>query len=584
MLIWVVFSSLLVMVCEGGQLLKSQFFFNFIQAVDPENILGIGWNGSLPHPCMLQRKGVKCNSQAEAIVDIRLENLNLSGIIDADSLCKLPFLRVVSLAKNLIRGSIPESISLCTSLTYLNLSSNLLNGSVPGALTGMKNLRSLDISHNHLLGKIPDFDKHLYKFSLKSNEFLVNETRSLVTMSQGPSPKPETSEARHEKGIRIWASYAPVVICIGFFLLFAFFVNKKAVRSAKEKEILKSLGASPLKSPRTKTTDEVKPEKACSELVFFVGEHARFRLEDLLESAADLQSQSLCSSLYKVTLKNDAVYAVKRVRKLQGGFEEFGQTMRRIGNLRHPNILPLVCYNSSKEEKLLIYNYQRNGSLQTLLENYIEGKREFPWRHRLSIACGIARGLDFIHQKTDHWESIPHGGIKLSNILLNENEEPLISEYGYSKFLDPKTASLYSSNGYTAPERGLSEEGDVFSFGVILLELLTGKTVEKSALDLPKWVKSMVREEWTGEVFDKEVNRAAKQWAFPMLNISLKCVAHFPENRPSVAEVLEKIEEVVNAQGDIDASPDSSIESNYQDGCLLHTVIPETWDTPGSNS
>lgn len=225
-----------------------------------------------------------------------------------------------------------------------------------------------------------------------------------------------------------------------------------------------------------------------------------------------------------------------------------------------------------------------HGSFSWLFSDYIEGQREFPWRHRLSIACGIARGLDFIHQKTDHWESIPHGGIKLSNILLNENEEPLISEYGYSKFLDPKTASLYSSNGYTAPERRLSEEGDVFSFGVILLELLTGKTVEKSALDLPKWVKSMVREEWTGEVFDKEVNRAAKQWAFPMLNISLKCVAHFPENRPSVAEVLEKIEEVVNAQGDIDASPDSSIESNYQDGCLLHTVIPETWDTPGSNS
>ena len=219
-----------------------------------------------------------------------------------------------------------------------------------------------------------------------------------------------------------------------------------------------------------------------------------------------------------------------------------------------------------------------------MFADYIEGKREFPWRHRLSIAIGIARGLDFIYRKTDQRESIPHGGIKLSNILLNENEEPLISEYGYSKFLDPKTASLYYSNGYTAPERGLSEEADVYSFGVILLELLTGKTVEKNAIDLPKWVKSMVREEWTGEVFDKEVNRAAKQWAFPMLNISLKCVAHFAENRPSVGEVVEKIEEVVNAQEDIDGSPYSSFESNNQDGCLLHTVIPENWDTPGTKS
>lgn len=100
--------------------------------------------------------------------------------------------------------------------------------------------------------------------------------------------------------------------------------------------------------------------------------------------------------------------------------------------------------------------------------DYIEGKREFPWRHRLSIANGIARGLDFIYNKTNKRESIPHGSLKLSNILLNEKEEPLISEYGYSKFLDPRITSLYSSNGYTAPERGLSEEGDVFSFGVIL--------------------------------------------------------------------------------------------------------------------
>lgn len=108
--------------------------------------------------------------------------------------------------------------------------------------------------------------------------------------------------------------------------------------------------------------------------------------------------------------------------------------------------------------------------------------------------------------------------------------------------------------------------------------------MEKSRLDLPKWVKSMVREEWTGEVFDKEVNRAAKQWAFPMLNISLKCVAHFPENRPSVAQVLEKIEEVVRAQEDMDASSVSSDESNNQDGSLLHTVIPESSDTPACNS
>ncbi|KAM1256216.1 hypothetical protein ACFX2G_030952 [Malus domestica] len=288
-----------------------------------------------------------------------------------------------------------------------------------------------------------------------------------------------------------------------------------------------------------------KPVENHLELVFFVEEHESFKLEDLLEATADLRNQSFSSSLYKVILKNNALYAVKRLKKLQVPFEEFGQTMRQIGIIKHPNILPLVGYNSTNEEKVLIYKFQSNGSLLNLLESYTEGKRDFPWRLRLSIACGISRGLDFIYQGSD--DCIPHGNLKLSNILLDDNDEPLISD-----------------------------------FGVILLELLTGKTVEGTGIDLPKWVTAMVKEDWTGEVFDKEVAKAAKEWAFPLLNIALKCVSASPTNRPTVEEVYEKIEEVIH---DTPNSSDSTTEcGGYQDNyCMLHSIIPETWNTPGSN-
>lgn len=218
-----------------------------------------------------------------------------------------------------------------------------------------------------------------------------------------------------------------------------------------------------------------------------------------------------------------------------------------------------------------------------LFADHIEGEKEFHWRLRLFIAGDIARGLDFMYQKFGDQESIPHGNLKLSNILLDEDDAPLISEYGLSRFQDLKTACLYSSKGYIAPERSLGEKGDVFSFGVILLELLTGKTVEKSEIDLPKWVKAIIREEWTGEVFDKGVAKAAKQWAFPVLNIALKCVSHNPEDRPTMAEVLEKIEEVIHAQEDLSVSSGSCHGSPHEDCCLLHTIISETWDTPASN-
>lgn len=191
--------------------------------------------------------------------------------------------------------------------------------------------------------------------------------------------------------------------------------------------------------------------------------------------------------------------------------------------------------------------------------------------------------MDFIYQSYDDREIISHGNLKLSNILLDENNEPLISEYGFSKFLEPKQTNVFTSNGHTAPEKSLTEKADVFSFGVILLELLAGKTVENSGIDLPKWVKAMVREEWTGEVFDKEISRAASQWAFPLLNIALKCVSYSPHDRPTKAEVLEEIEEDMNAQRDHSISEDCCCESSRNHCCILHTLISDTWESPGSN-
>lgn len=192
-----------------------------------------------------------------------------------------------------------------------------------------------------------------------------------------------------------------------------------------------------------------------------------------------------------------------------------------------------------------------------------------------------------MHRKLDGKEAIPHGNIKLSNILLNDQNEPLISEHGISKFFDPNRGFLFSSQGYTAPEKSLTEKGDVYSFGVILLELLTGKSIEISRIDLARWVRSMVREEWTGEVFDKEVRENEQhEWAFRLLNIALMCVSRFQENRPSTKEILETMEEVMDEQEQQKEHSGSSkccSGGSSQGCCSLHQIIPDTWDSPGSN-
>ncbi|KAK2431855.1 phytosulfokine receptor [Trifolium repens] len=167
-------------------------------------------------------------------------------------------------------------------------------------------------------------------------------------------------------------------------------------------------------------------------------------------------------------------YSLCRLQKLKVvSCDEFGETLRKISKVKHQNILPVVGYRSTNEEKLIIYKYQSNGSLLNLLNDYIARRKDFPWKLRLNIACGIARGLAFIYKKLDEGEAniIPHGNIKLSNILLNDKNEALIGEHGLSKFFEPnRGTNLFSSDGYTTPEKSLTEKGDVYSFGVILLE------------------------------------------------------------------------------------------------------------------
>lgn len=186
----------------------------------------------------------------------------------------------------------------------------------------------------------------------------------------------ETGHPEHEKSLIYWQLWIlPPLVFFILFLIAIFFRNRKSTTRSKSKKKETSHESSS-KSSSIKPVEEVilKPEEdqsspSDSELVFFVAEDERFRLDDLLEGAADLRMQGFYSSLYIVHLTNNVVLAVKRLKMLKVSLDEFNLTMRRIGKLRHPNILPLVCYNSTPDEKLLIYKYQRNGSLLNLFES-----------------------------------------------------------------------------------------------------------------------------------------------------------------------------------------------------------------------
>jgi serine/threonine protein kinase len=166
--------------------------------------------------------------------------------------------------------------------------------------------------------------------------------------------------------------------------------------------------------------------------------------------------------------------------------------------------------------------------------NMLSGKsKTFDWTSRLGIASTIAEALAFMHQELGQ-HGIIHGNMKSSNILLNNNMEPFISEYGTMPKDDQQSST------FATPIANDAFKGDVYGFGVILLELLTGKLVKNDGIDLTDWVQSVVREEWTGEVFDRSLLKeyASEERMVNMLQVAIRCVNSSLEARPSTNQVV----------------------------------------------
>lgn len=179
------------------------------------------------------------------------------------------------------------------------------------------------------------------------------------------------------------------------------------------------------------------------------------------------------------------------------------------------------------------------------------GRTPLNWETRSAIALGAARGIAYIHS---HGPTSSHGNIKSSNILLTKTFEARVSDFGLA-YLALPTSTPNRVSGYRAPEvtdaRKISQKADVYSFGIMLLELLTGKAPTHSSLteegvDLPRWVQSVVQDEWNTEVFDMELLRyqSVEEEMVKLLQLALECTAQYPDKRPSMDVVASKIEEI----------------------------------------
>ncbi|MED6155747.1 hypothetical protein PIB30_007983 [Stylosanthes scabra] len=442
--------------------------------------------------------GVTCNSNGTRVVSLRLPGIGLVGTIPADTLGKLDALRNLSLRSNLLVGSLPADItslpllqdlylqhnnlsgniptSLPPQLNVLDLSYNSFTGGIPKALQnltqltrlslqnnslsgGIPNLnvaklRHLNLSYNHFNGSIPPVLKNFPNSSFEGNSHLCGlplKPCSVAPPEPSPSAPPTPSPHVRKSSKHKLSKAAIIAIAVGGGVLLLLLVlvivlccclKKKDDGNERPSSVSKGKGPSVGgrgEKPKEEFGSGVQePEK--NKLVFFEGSSYNFDLEDLLRASAEVLGKGSYGTAYKAVLEESTTVVVKRLKEVVVSKKDFEQQMEIIGRVgQHPNVLPLRAYYYSKDEKLLVYDYVPSGNLSTLLHaNRASGRTPLDWDSRLKLSLGIAKGIAHIHSVGG--PKFTHGNVKASNVLISQENDGYISDFGLTPLMNVPTA------------------------------------------------------------------------------------------------------------------------------------------------
>ncbi|OEL35242.1 putative LRR receptor-like serine/threonine-protein kinase [Dichanthelium oligosanthes] len=514
-----------------------------------------------------------------------LSRNRLSGVIPEGTFGPMRGLRKLHLAFNEFSGPVPGSIT-SPRLLELSLANNRFEGPLPDF--SQPELRFVDVSNNNLSGPIPAGLNRFNSSMFAGNKFLCGKPLDVECDGTGA---PRTGMSTMMK-IAIALIVLGVILCTVGIATGVLGRRRKPRRRATS-ETLGSGDQMP-SNPTLKTAPAVNIENAAStshpragaagaaggaaaakrqrrdehgRLVFIQEGRTRFEIEDLLRASAEVLGSGNFGSSYKATLCEGPAVVVKRFKDMNGvGREDFSEHMRRLGRLAHPNLLPLVAYLYKKEEKLLVTDYVVNGSLAQLLH----GNRGslLDWGKRLRIIKGAARGLSHLYDELPML-TVPHGHLKSSNVLLDGAFEAVLSDYALVPVVTSQIAAqvmvAYKAPECIAPHGKPSKKSDVWSLGILILEVLTGKFPAnylrqgRQSTDLAGWVQSVVTEERTSEVFDKDITGARGYEAdmVKLLQVGLGCCDADVDRRLDLKAVIARIDEIREPEPAAD-SPSSS--------------------------
>ncbi|CAN6459436.1 unnamed protein product [Victoria cruziana] len=540
-------------------------------------ISGNNFSGSIPSEmCSLsllyvidgsrnQMSGVlpSCLTDLKGLQKLNLQENQITGELNfSSSIFSWKELTELNLSKNRLSGAIPSQLGYLPVLTYLDLSDNFFSGEIPSELANLK-LNKLNLSDNKLVGRIPSgFDTPFYISSLLGNPGLCTTKGKKFPLC---SPFDSRAIKRHAKTAWILTGVLSIVAVI-FFLTSIWLYRTRY----EEREGMDEIGSTMI----GRTIRKSRPWKQTSFSRVGVAE------EDIMECLTEdnLVGMGASGKVYRARLKNGEIVAVKRLWDAGKPETELGfrAEIETLGRIRHTNIVKLLCCCVSNEVRLLVYEFMANGSLGEMLHAHSDEKvkgsaagrlpKELSWERRVRIAIGAAQGLAYLHH--DCVPPIVHRDVKSNNILLDGEFNARVADFGLARILrrrDAKDADaddgwmseVAGSYGYIAPEYAytlkVNEKSDIYSFGVVLLELVTGKRpIDPSfgdSKDLVKWVN---QECFSGgnaaaeveHILDARIPQRFHGEMASMLDLALLCTSSLPINRPSMRKVVELLRDV----------------------------------------
>ncbi|MFS7946506.1 putative protein kinase RLK-Pelle-LRR-Xb-1 family [Helianthus anomalus] len=494
---------------------------------------------------------------------------SLTGSIP-ESYGLLSYLQVLNLGYNNLTGDIPFSVGNLKTALLLDLSHNSLTGFIPGSLVSLSFLNDFDVSNNKLTGPIPSGGQLT---TFPASKYENNPGLCGLPLDPCGSGSRRAGLKHRTKrtssmatGVVVGILVSLLCIIILTFILFKMKRHQKKVE-ARDKYI-ESLSTSGNSSWKLTGV----PEPLSINISTFEKPLRKLTFGHLLEATNGFSADTLIGSggfgdVYKAQLKDGSVVAIKKlIHVTSQGDREFMAEMETIGRIKHRNLVPLLGYCKVGEERLLVYEYMKWGSLEAVLHDRVKGGGCVPWldwSSRKKIAIGSARGLAFLHHSCI--PHIIHRDMKSSNVLLDQDFEARVSDFGMARLVNAlethlSVSTLAGTPGYVPPEYYQSfrctAKGDVYSYGVVLLELLSGKKpIDTKEFgddnNLVGWAKQLHRERKIRDILDPELlsDKTCESELLHCLKISFQCVDNKPWKRPTMIQVMAMFKELHEDSG-----------------------------------